>query len=65
MKMEITISALWLVWAFVMCISTIAVYQLVGSTLMVQFFPEGNRWWLPYARATSLIIFAIVTLMHP
>jgi drug/metabolite transporter superfamily protein YnfA len=53
------------VWFLVLLFSMHLVFEVVGLRRMVQFFPEGRRWWMLPAQLVSLAIFAAVVLNHP
>lgn len=52
-------------WFLMLCVSVVAVFQLIGISSAVSLFPEGRRWWHFPAQIASLAIFAAVVLNHP
>lgn len=55
-------TVLWLIWLLT---ALFAVYQSVGLHFMVNFFPEGKRWYQIPLQLISLGYFALVVLKHP
>lgn len=54
-----------IIWFIVLLASILAVFEFVGMRTMVNFFPEGRRWWQFPAQIASLAVFAAVVLNHP
>ena len=52
-------------WFLLLAASILAVFELVGTRLMVTFFPEGRRWWQLPAQLASLGVFAAIVINHP
>ena len=52
-------------WLLLLAVSTLSVFELVGMRLMVNFFPEGRRWWHLPTQLVSLAIFAAIVINHP
>lgn len=52
-------------WAVWLLLSIALVFKMVGMRLMVNFFPEGQRWWQFPAQLASLGFFAAAVLNHP
>ncbi|SUE95894.1 Uncharacterised protein [Ectopseudomonas mendocina] len=52
-------------WFIFTLVSIGCVLQFVGSLLMVEFFPEGKRWWMWPLRWVSLAFFAGMVLINP
>lgn len=63
--MNITLSLYMLLWFPLLFVSVIAVFQLVGTRLMVCYFPEGRRWWMFPSQLLSLVAFAAIVINHP
>jgi hypothetical protein len=36
-----------------------------GNVMLVQMFPEGRRWWMPWSRLAALLPFAALVHFHP
>lgn len=52
-------------WFLLLLLSIFAIYRSVGVHFMVNFFPEGRRWyWLPL-QLLSLASFAALVHFHP
>lgn len=59
-------TALWaILWVAGLVVSTFGIYVTWGNAMLVGMFPEGRRWWMPWARLASLTLFAAVVLLHP
>lgn len=58
-------AAIGIAWFLGMALALIAIYQTVGMHLMVNFFPEGKRWWQIPAHLASLALFAALSINHP
>lgn len=54
-----------IVWFLLLAFSILSVFELVGMRSMVNFFPEGRRWWQLPAQLVSLAIFAAIIINHP
>lgn len=54
-----------LTWLILLAFSIYLVFVLVGMRLMVQFFPEGRRWWQTPVQLLALMFFALVVLYQP
>lgn len=54
-----------ILWALWFAISVGAVFECVGWRSMVQFFPEGRRWWMFPVQLVSLGNFAACVLFNP
>lgn len=52
-------------WLFWLLVSVALVFGFVGTEGLTDFFPEGRRWWMPYAQYASLTFFAAAVLMNP
>lgn len=52
-------------WAFGVLVSSLLIYMTWGNIMLVQMFPEGRRWWMPWSRLAALCVFAVVVLFHP
>jgi drug/metabolite transporter superfamily protein YnfA len=52
-------------WFLLLAVSILSVFELVGMRTMVNFFPEGRRWWQLPAQLVSLAIFAVIVISHP
>lgn len=58
--------AVWvIVWLAAMLTAIVAVYQTVGVHLMVQYFPEGKRWWMLPAQLLAIAVFGVICAFHP
>lgn len=56
---------LLIVWSLLLLISVAGIYQTIGLHLMVQYFPEGKRWWMFPSQIVALAVFAAVITFHP
>ncbi|MBL4833610.1 MAG: hypothetical protein JKY26_06500 [Pseudomonas sp.] len=56
---------LGIVWFICLLVSIAAIFELIGFSGLVRMFPEGRRWWQFPAQVTSLIVFAVIVLLHP
>lgn len=54
-----------ILWFIMLLLSVAAVFNFIGSALMVQFFPEGRRWWQLPAQLLSLAFFGAMVLLNP
>jgi hypothetical protein len=54
-----------MLWALWLLISVSAVFECVGWRSMVQFFPEGWRWWMLPVQLLTLFNFAMCVLFNP
>lgn len=52
-------------WFIALLLSIGAVFQFVGLRAMLQFFPEGRRWWTLPTQLASLACFAAVVHFQP
>lgn len=52
-------------WFLLLAVSILSVFELVGMRSMVNFFPEGRRWWQLPAQLASLGVFAAIVINHP
>jgi len=52
-------------WFLMLAVSILSVFELVGMRSMVNFFPEGRRWWQFPAQFLSLAVFAAIVINHP
>ncbi len=52
-------------WFIALLLSLGAVFQFVGLRTMLEFFPEGRRWWVFPAQLASLAFFAAVVHFEP
>jgi hypothetical protein len=52
-------------WFLLMMLSVYSVFATVGLHRMVQFFPEGKRWWMFPAQAASLTFYGAVMHYFP
>jgi len=52
-------------WAFGLLVSVVLVHAAIGNHGLVQMFPEGWRWWMPWSRLASLALFAAAVLANP
>jgi hypothetical protein len=52
-------------WAFGVLVAVWGIYLAWGDTMLVQMFPEGHRWWMPWTRLASLLVFSAVVLANP
>lgn len=53
---------LWVLW-FVIAVRLN--FEFVGMRSMVQFFPEGWRWWMLPVQLLTLFNFAMCILFNP
>ena len=60
--MTALIPILWVLWFL---FSVAAVFECVGWRSMVQFFPEGRRWWMLPLQLLTLFNFAMCVLFNP
>ncbi|WP_458717029.1 hypothetical protein [Pseudomonas gregormendelii] len=58
-------AALGIFWFVGLLLSIYAIFQTVGSAMMVNFFPEGRRWWQFPSQLVSLAVFAAFCINHP
>lgn len=52
-------------WAGAMLFAALLIYMTWGNIMLVQMFPEGQRWWMPWSRLASITVFAAIVLVHP
>jgi hypothetical protein len=52
-------------WAMLLLAATVVIYWTWGNAQLVAMFPEGHRWWMPWARLLALAIFAAVAIFNP
>lgn len=52
-------------WAAGLLLSIYIVHVFIGNHGLVQMFPEGWRWWMPWSRLAALAVFAAVVLANP
>lgn len=52
-------------WAALVLLAMAGIYVTWGNAQLVAMFPEGRRWWMPWARLASLAAFSAVILCHP
>jgi hypothetical protein len=52
-------------WFVALLVSMALVHIAIGNHGLVTMFPEGHRWWMPWTRHASLVVFAAVVLANP
>lgn len=52
-------------WAALLLVSIGLIYVTWGNAMLVAMFPEGRRWWMPWARLAALAAYSAVVLIHP
>ena len=52
-------------WALGLLVSVVIVHATIGNHGLVQMFPEGHRWWMPWSRLAALCLFAAAVLANP
>lgn len=54
-----------ILWIVGLILAILAIYQTIGLHFMVNFFPEGKRWYQVPFQWLSLVSFATLILFHP
>ena len=57
--------SLIVLWAIGLLVSLFFTYQTFGWTLMCNYFPEGKRWWMPWAKFVSIASYTALIVFRP
>ncbi len=52
-------------WFLLLVLSAYIVGAFYGNRDLVNMFPEGRRWWMPWSRMAALGAFAAIVLANP
>jgi hypothetical protein len=52
-------------WFIGLLISIWVFYGTFGNAMLVDYFPEGRRWWMWPSRIAAMMYFAALVHWHP